>query len=281
LLNFEHAEFGDLASTPAVLVRAVRASGIPYDLSVRDASFMCALRASDKAFAAGCAMCHGQCPFGDAVSTFACEEQGEWRREQWLATLSSAGRIFAASEEAAAMLSACFGGAGPPVVVARSPEDQGVHGAPLKPSRNSPCLGVVVTDERASHFHFLMDMMRRVATPDHVNIVLFGGTFDDLRAMAAGNVFVTGRAEAGELPILFRHHGASHLFFPDRRGVQGSAQWRTAKRCDLPTARFDWSASNAIAQHNGDLAFPPTATAGAAAHALRKWMMQPGDAAHG
>jgi GT2 family glycosyltransferase len=284
LLAITRAEFCDLVSTPAAVLRAVRGRNIPYDLYVRDAGFMCALRASDATFTASCSMCRGDCPCGKVESVFACEESrgaGNAGRTIWLATLSAAERIVAGSDEVAAMISACFGEAGLPIVVVQPTEDADIAVATTKSARNSPCLGIVVTDRRATHFTFLMELLRQVATPEHANVVVFGSTFDDLRAMAAGNVFVTGRAEPIELPTLFRHHGASHVFFPDRRGAQASPHWRAAKQYGLPMACFDWSASTAIAQRNGHLAFPPTATTGATARALRQWMFEPRDVAHG
>jgi hypothetical protein len=71
------------------------------------------------------------------------------------------------------------------------------------------------------------------------------------------------------------------VFFPDRRGAQASPHWRAAKQYGLPMACFDWSVSAAIAQRNGHLAFPPTATTGATVRALRQWMFEPRDVAHG
>jgi hypothetical protein len=206
---------------------------------------------------------------------------GDARREQWLAALSTAGHIIAGSDEIAAMVAGCFGNAGPPIAVARPQGGASVAVAPAKPARNSPCLGMVVTDQGAAHFPFLMDLLRKLSTSNDVNIVVFGSTFDDLRAMASGNVFVTGRAEPAELPTLFRHHGPSHLFFPDRRGVQASRHWQTAKGYGLPIAGFDWAASAAIAERKGHLAFPPTATTTATARALRNWMTEPREAANG
>lgn len=284
LLAVTRIEFGDLPSIPTAVVRAVRQLKIPYDLHVRDPGFMCALRASDPDFAASCAICHGDCPCGRDEPVFGCEESGGQsgaRRDLWLSTISAAGRMIAANSEVASIITACFGEAGPSITIAPTPAEPDDRVPIARSVRNSTCLGIVVTDRRVANFRFLTELLHQLATADRAGIVVFGSTLDDLRAMAVGNVFVTGLVEPVELPGLIRRHGVSHLFFPDRRGAHASPHWRAVKRNGLPIACFDWSACTAATPANGYLAFSPIAATSAIVHALQRWLLDAQDVGHG
>lgn len=266
-LPIRRVEFADLAATPAALVRALSALDIPYDIFASDVSLACARRAGAENGAHGCAACHGVCGLVGTKAIFDCEladETGARGSDLWTKTIAGADFLLTDDEQLASILAEGLGRPASTTTVARSDccvEDRAVTRPPV-----SVCLGIV-TDKRAAALSFIMNLARRLAS-SNIRIVVLGSTFDDLRAMQAGPVFVTGPVESHELPAVIRRSGISHLLFSDRRASICSEQLRAVHQMGLPTASFD-SYESKLA--DGNLVLSRQATMREIAGVLLRW----------
>jgi hypothetical protein len=100
---------------------------------------------------------------------------------------------------------------------------------------------------------------------------VIGATLDDLALMRIGNVFVTGRFEAGEFDRLIRANRLGALFLNLSRPLFGHPVAALTLNARLPAAYRDWSAGG-LRPRPRDLAIPARANLDAVAHQLAKWL---------
>ena len=134
-------------------------------------------------------------------------------------------------------------------------------------------LGVLAPYPTGESDRLIEAVARRLRREGAGTLVVLGKCCNDLAAMAAGNVFVTGPIGDDETsPALLSLYGVSRLLSPYRCHGFGRLD-ALARRAGLPMAYFDWSFGG-MAEAAEDLALDPRICHESAAAALARWLLQ-------
>jgi O-antigen biosynthesis protein len=154
-----------------------------------------------------------------------------------------------------------------------------VASAPAQPRRPAPAsdgaamLGVLAPYPTGESDRLIEAVARSLRREGAGTLVVLGKCCNDLAAMAAGNVFVTGPIGDDEAsPALLSLYGVSRLLSPYRCHGFGRLD-SLARRAGLPMAYFDWSFGG-MAEAAEDLALDPRICHESAAAALARWLLQ-------
>jgi len=133
-------------------------------------------------------------------------------------------------------------------------------------------LGIIPLGASAQDYQLLQNLVRSLADEhSDLQIVVFGGTLNDLGLMRSDNVFVTGPVTATELADAIRFYQVQSLLLCGARPLFGHPLQNAALESGLPLASFDWVSGQRKAAKSG-LALDPRASAGTLAGAVGQWM---------
>jgi hypothetical protein len=135
-------------------------------------------------------------------------------------------------------------------------------------------LGVIPLDSSTRTLQFLIDLAHGLrGQANGPELVVFGATCDDLRLLAAGNVFVSGPARQEEFRPLLSVVQPSHLLTITREAVFGHPWEAEAVASGRPLARVDWLIEKPFDFSGKDLLFSPVLGAEELASAIASWTL--------
>jgi GT2 family glycosyltransferase len=124
----------------------------------------------------------------------------------------------------------------------------------------------------ASEFDMIKDMalLLREQASD-ISVVVAGATTDDLALLSLGNVFVTGRVEAGQLGEALLPHNVCWAVCGSDRPLFGHPALELVYNAQLPVAYHDWS-FGAVEPRPFDLALNPRMPQRLRLNSISSWM---------
>jgi GT2 family glycosyltransferase len=264
-------ELVDPVCTPEVVREMIVARNLArFDILIADAGLYCPSGTFVQQSGAPCAA------LSDGATCSGCRVQGEraslstaqWRAA-WKHVVTGAGAILAPSDEARHFANRYLDLGGVPVTVLGRPA---LKAPPSAPSAElKPTLGVVTVGRGTADFKFGLNVARRLRRiAPNLDLVVLGGTIDDIELMGASQVYVTGPIKQGEVPRILRQYHVTALFMAVRRPLFGHPDFDAFCSEGYPVARFFWS-TGGIPARPTDLRLNPGLTDTKVAEALSVW----------
>lgn len=254
-------ELLDPARIPLVLVDALLALEIPYDIFIADMGLLGPQACQPVAAAASAHASNGQ---QQAVATAAGEVEKRWRK-----LANGANRVLVPCPQAEAFAKRVLPGSTTELL--RQPVAKHKPAA-RKVGKGGAChLGLVPIRPTAAELRLIQAIVAGFADlrPD-LSLTVIGTTLDDIGLMRGGNVFVTGAVDPDEFPKVVKNYGVQSLFLCAARPLFGHPFERAARAASLPIAYFDWSKIGQAKKN--DLAIDPNFALDNLIGALGRWM---------